>query len=78
MKFSLSKEETILAVQNAIKQLEKELMLRLAAGGIDFEDFDPVTFQYNPDSGVHSGIAVLVQKIDNTKEKLNQLKDSDN
>jgi hypothetical protein len=78
MKFSLSNEEIKENLERIIKQLEKELMLRLAAGGIDFEDFDPVTFQYNPDSGVHSGIAVLVQKIDNTKEKLNQLKDSDN
>lgn len=78
MKFSLSNEEIKENLEKIIKQLEKELMLRLAAGGIDFEEFDPSRFQYNPDSGVHSGILTLVQKIDNTKEKLNKLKNSDN
>ena len=57
-----------------IKQLEKELMLRLAAGGIDFEDFDPDTFEYNPDLGVHSGILTLVQKLENIKTKLDKYK----
>lgn len=77
MKFSLSNEEIKDNLERIIKQLEKELMLRLAAGGIDFDEFDPLTFEYNPDSAVHSGISALVQKIENTKEKLNKLKNSD-
>jgi hypothetical protein len=73
VKFSLSQEEIKSNLENIVKQLEKELMLRLAAGGIDFEDFDPDTFQYNPDSGVHAGIIGLIQKINNTKSKLSAL-----
>lgn len=73
MKFSLSKEETILAVQNSIKQLEKELILRLAAAGIDIDDFDPDTFEYNPDSAIHSGILTLVAKVNSLKNKLDNL-----
>lgn len=70
MKFSLSEEEINLAVQNAIKQLEKELILRLAAGGIDIDDFDPDNFEYDLNSGVHSGIKGIVTKIQNLKNKL--------
>jgi hypothetical protein len=74
MKFSLSNDEIKNNLENIIKQLEKELMLRLAAGGIDFEDFDPDTFEYNPDLGVHSGILTLVQKLENIKTKLDKYK----
>ena len=74
MKFSLSIDEIKNNLENIIKQLEKELMLRLAAGGIDFEDFDPDTFEYNPDLGVHSGILTLVQKLENIKTKLDKYK----
>jgi hypothetical protein len=74
MKFSLSDDEIKANLENIVKQLEKELILRLSAGGIDFEDFDPDTFEYNPDSAVHSGILILVQKLENTKTKLDKYK----
>lgn len=70
MKFTLSEEEVKNATLNAVKQLEKELILRLAAGGIDIDSFDPDTFIFNSDSGIHSGIEDILLKIKNLKEKL--------
>lgn len=77
MKFSLTNEEIKDNLEKIIKQLEKELMLRLAAGGIDFEEFDPKNFDYDPESGIHSGIMGLVEKIENTQAKLDKLKTSE-
>lgn len=77
MKFSLSKDELKEAINSTIKQLEKELILRLSAGGIDIDDFDPETFEYNLDSGVHSGIYNIVMKIENLKIKLTNLESSE-
>ena len=73
MKFSLSNEEMKLAIENTVKDLEKNLILRLSAIGIDFEEFDPNSFIFNDESAAHDGIKKLIIRIENLKVKLENL-----
>jgi len=70
VKFSLSNEEMKIAIEGTVKDLEKNLILRLSAAGIDFEQFNPDTFAYDSDSAVHDGIKTIIARIDTLKAKL--------
>jgi hypothetical protein len=65
MQFSLTDNEKIEAIDFSIKEFEKSLILRLSAINIDFEDFDPSSFENeaDPSKGSHAGIIDILNKI---------------
>jgi hypothetical protein len=65
MDFTLTNDEKIEAIDFSIKEFEKSLILRLSAIDIDFENFQPLSFESEADMSMasHVGILNILNKI---------------
>lgn len=69
MDFILNKEEKIKAIDFAIKEFEKQLIVRLTLAEIDFDTFDSETFEPKENSSLDQSIFEIIKKISFLKEK---------
>ena len=73
MQFSLNKEQKLKAYNEALKDLENGLILRLGVLGMDPDAFDEESFTPVEDSTAQKDIFDIIGRINKIKDKIQEI-----